>query len=142
MKSLLSIVTALFISPLIALAHGEDKPGPNGGFIRMPGAFHTEVIPLAANSLKILLLDIAWKNPSVKGASVKAVYQSVANQKSDAVCKAEANFFVCKFSGNIDISKSGKLEIQAEREGIKGILVSYPLPLKLEVINDGHGAHH
>jgi hypothetical protein len=142
MKSFFSMLAILLMSPLLALAHGEDKPGPNGGFIRMPGAFHTEVIPMSSNSFKVFLLDIAWKNPSVKDSSVKALYRSSANQKSDAVCKAETNFFVCKFPANIDISKSGKLEVQAEREAKKGIVVSYQLPLKLEVIDDGHGAHH
>lgn len=142
MKSFFPVVTVLLMAPLFALAHGEDKPGPNDGFIRMPGAFHTEVIPMTSNSFKVFLLNIAWKNPSVKDSSVKAVYRSAANHKSDAVCKAETNFFVCKFPANVDISKSGKLEVQAEREAKKGIVASYPLPLKLEVIDDGHGAHH
>ena len=32
-------------------AHGEDKYGPHKGFIRMPGAFHTELVLNGKNKL-------------------------------------------------------------------------------------------
>ena len=41
-----------------AFAHGEDKAGPHGGFIRMPGAYHTEVVPVSKNQAKVYLLDM------------------------------------------------------------------------------------
>lgn len=52
-------ITKLLLTSAIALswsssfAHGEGKPGPNGGEIRMPGAFHTEAITVEKNKLKV-----------------------------------------------------------------------------------------
>ena len=58
-------ITALIFSTLTVLsvnlfAHGEDKPGPHGGYIRMPGSFHTEVVKEKAG-YRVYLLDINWK---------------------------------------------------------------------------------
>lgn len=44
MKPLLYF-SILFLALTFELfAHGEDHPGPHGGRIQMPGAFHTELI--------------------------------------------------------------------------------------------------
>ncbi len=124
----------------LALAHGEDKPGPNGGFIRMPGAFHTEVIPTGANSIKVYLLDIEWKNPSVKGSSVLVTHKGPKTTKKE--CSFESNYYVCQFPKNVDLKKKGELLVEARRENQKGNVVSYELPLKLQIVDDGHGGHH
>ncbi len=63
-----AIVTTLSLN---VFAHGEDKPGPHGGFIRMPGAFHTEVVK-EKEGYRVYLLDINWKNPSVLDSAVLA----------------------------------------------------------------------
>ncbi|OYZ21756.1 MAG: hypothetical protein B7Y39_08615 [Bdellovibrio sp. 28-41-41] len=123
-----------------ALAHGEDKPGPNGGFVRMPGAFHTEVVPVGQNSLKIYLLDIEWKNPSVIGSSVSVTYKGSRTTKKE--CSIESNYYICEFPKSINLRKKGELLVDAQRENQKGNIVSYELPLKLQVIDDGHGGHH
>lgn len=124
----------------LAFAHGEDKPGPNGGFIRMPGAFHTEVIPTDSNSLKIYLLDIQWQNPSVANSALSVTYKT--KQSTKAKCSIESNYYVCKFPKNVDFKKNGELIVEAQRENQKGNIVSYELPLKLQVVDDGHGGHH
>lgn len=142
MKPILLLFLALLTSPLIAKAHGEDKPGPNGGFIRMPGAFHTEAVPVGSKQLKIFLLDIEWKNPTVVNSSVKATHVSTSKKKTDGVCKPKENYFDCVFDRSADLTKSGKVEVEAQRNLQKGIPVSYPLPLKLEVVDDGHRTHH
>lgn len=141
MKALI-LTTMIFIGlgSQLALAHGEDKPGPNGGFIRMPGAFHTEVIPIGPNSLKIYLLDIQWQNPSVANAALSVTYK--AKKSTQGKCSIEANHYVCKFPKNVDLKKSGELIVEAQRENQKGNVVSYELPLKLQVVDDGHGGHH
>lgn len=122
-----------------ALAHGEDKPGPNGGFIRMPGAFHTELVPVGSNILNVFLLDIQWKNPSASNANVVITHK--AKNASQAKCTVKDDHYVCEFPKNIDLKKKGVLLVEAQRENQKGNTVSYDLPLKLQVIDDGHGKH-
>jgi hypothetical protein len=69
MKTICMLFAAILFQHTLASAHGEDKAGPNGGFIRMPGAFHTELVPSGKDKLKVYLLDIQWKNPSLKNSS-------------------------------------------------------------------------
>ncbi|MDZ4084217.1 MAG: hypothetical protein U1E10_14840 [Bdellovibrionales bacterium] len=143
MNTLAWLLLALaLLKPLAVTAHGEDKPGPNGGFIRMPGAFHTEVVAQKPNQLKVFLLDIAWKNPVVAKSSVKATHESSAKQKSDVSCSPEKNFFVCKFPKSVDVSKAGTLTLFATRDSQAGIPAAYPLPLKLDKPTDDHSGHH
>ena len=122
-----------------AHAHGEDKPGPNSGFIRMPGAFHTEVIPLAPNKLKVYLLDINWKNPTVSNSSLRVSLK--LEKTSKAKCVVKENYYICEFPKGVDLTKKGELSVEAKRENQKGNKVSYELPLKLQVIDDDHGDH-
>ena len=106
-----------------AKTHGEDKPGPHGGQIRMPGAFHTEVIS-HPNGFQVYLLDINFQNPTVKNSDVKASIQSVG--KVDQLkCDTHPDHFFCKFSSP---PKSGILIIESTRESAKGNSVQYNLP--------------
>ena len=123
----------------IALAHGEDKPGPHGGFIRMPGGFHTEVLPTGKNKLKIFLLDIEWKNPSLKNSSIEARIDS-GPKKAVGSCVQKDDYYECTFP-KIDLRKNGNLFIKPKREGQQGMEINYELPLRLQVIDDGHGNH-
>ena len=135
-KIALALVTFLNIS--FVFAHGEDKPGPHGGFIRMPGTFHTELIPEGKNKLKVFLLDMKWKNPSIKKSSLQISY----SKDIDSKCKIQRNFYICTFPDSVDLTKQGELKVTAEREEQKGMEVSYPLPLKLNVVEDEHSSHH
>jgi hypothetical protein len=140
MKSIvIAAIIASSFAAQSAFAHGEDKPGPNGGFIRMPGAFHTELVPTGPSGLKIYLLDINWKNPTVKGSTLKATHKPT---NSSGTCKVESNFYVCQFSKGVDLTKKGELSVEAKREGQTGATVSYELPLKLQKLDDGHSGHH
>lgn len=122
-----------------AFGHGEDKLGPNGGYIRMPGAFHTELVPSGKAGFRVFLLDINWKNPSLKDSSLEV--RSAGGEK--AVCSPKENlYFECRFSSKVDLAKSGELTVTARRESQQGNAVKYNLPLKLEKIDDGHGGHH
>lgn len=125
-------LTVLIFSLLAALsinvyAHGEDRSGPHGGYIRMPGAFHTEVVK-EKNGYRVYLLDINWQNPSVLNSEVSANVQ-VGKKKTDLNCTKESNSFLCTSS----LLQKGKLNIMAKREGQVGGISSYKLPLKLEV---------
>lgn len=120
-----SILTALSLN---VFAHGEDKPGPHGGYIRMPGAFHTEVVK-EKNGYRIYLLDINWKNPSVLDSDVKASIQ-VGKNKTDLSCTKESDSYLCLSS----LPQKGVLNINSKREGqVGGIPSSYNLPLKFEI---------
>lgn len=132
---ILFMITAL---SSLAHGHGEDKPGPHGGFIRMPGAFHVEIVPTGKAQAKVYLLDINWQNPSMKNAEVELVL----GQKGRAKCSAQnGSFFLCSFPSGSDLSKTGELKVKAKREGQVGNEVTYELPFKLLVIDDGHGGH-
>jgi hypothetical protein len=142
MKTLaLGVLFAASLASPLALGHGEDKLGPNGGFIRMPGAFHTELVLKNANSLKVYLLDINWKNPSVKRSAIKVIHQA---SKATASCKTMSSFYVCQFPKNIDLTKKGELSVESKREDQTGMTVLYELPLQLQKVQGegGHGSHH
>lgn len=122
---LLKILTILcVIDPIFA--HGEDTPGPHGGFIRMPAAFHTEVIS-DKKGFKVILLDINFKHPTVKDSSVQAQAQ-FGKQTISLQCKPQADYFLCPLQKSWK-QKKGRLDITAVREKTEGAVVSYPLPL-------------
>jgi len=53
---MLMILTALLVFPFYAtqgLAHGEEIPGPHGGYVQMPANFHTEVVPDTSGALGV-----------------------------------------------------------------------------------------
>ncbi len=117
----------LTILSLNAAAHGEDKPGPHGGHIRMPGAFHTEVVK-EKGAYRVYLLDVNWKNPSLLDSDVKASIQS-GKKKTELTCVKESDSYLCKTS----LPEIGMLKIIAKREGqTGGIPSTYNLPLKFD----------
>ncbi|QDK45282.1 hypothetical protein DOM22_09015 [Bdellovibrio sp. ZAP7] len=127
-KTLLTI--ALATSPLLVQAHGEDSPGPNGGHIKMPGPFHTELEIDPVQGAHIFLLDMEFKNPTVQNSSVTAVFQGKGRAKVIAYkCGIMGgNHFHCVPQGKI--SGQGQLKIKAVRENAVGHEVVYDLPLK------------
>lgn len=93
LKSICSVI-GLSILAQLAYAHGEDKAGPNGGFIRMPGAFHTEIVQIEKDKAKVYLLDMNWQSPSVKDAKVEVKLGT----KATLQCQAkEESYFLCLF---------------------------------------------
>lgn len=130
MKTYLFIV-ALLIS-VNSFGHGENKPGPNGGFIRMPGVFHTEVVPDQKDkSFHLFLLDLEFKNPTIKDSSVEAVLEQKRNKKVNFSCEVMGgSHYHCKPDKNYN-NESGKLTIKAKRDNAIGTSI-YELPLKWE----------
>lgn len=145
----LYFVLILFLMTQNAFAHGEDKYGPHGGFIRMPGAYHTELVPDGKNRVKVYLLDMEWKNPTLENSSVEINYQGeqsstvLEEQSPTAQCEPKNKEYIeCTFTKEVDLQKKGQLIVKSQRKAQKGNEVTYPLPLKLEKIDDGHGGHH
>ncbi len=139
MKNTKLILSLILLASLKLFAHGENKPGPHGGFIKMPGAFHTEIVPNTDSSFKLYLLDINWKNPSVKDSSLNVLHKP---SNSKAICKIEKNYYYCKLDKTIKLKNNGSLTVEAKREGQNGIAMEYMLPLKLETGMQDHSSHH
>lgn len=136
-KLVVSLIVFIFMTSH-SWAHGEDKYGPHKGFVRMPGAFHTELVVNGKNKLKVYLLDIEWKNPSIEKSKLEITY----NNQFKAECKPQKDFYSCEFPKSVNLTKKGELKVIASRKDQNGAEVSYPLPLKLEIVEDGHGGHH
>ncbi len=119
--------SGLFIASL-ALAHGEDKPGPHQGHVRMPGAFHTELVPVGPVEYKIYLLDIGFQNPTTE-RSVVTLRLRQDTSEIEAKCSASKDFFSCKFPEDTKFN-SGALEVKASRLGSPGATAQYKLPLE------------
>jgi len=129
-KKVIRIIFLLVVSfnAGLVFAHGSDKAGPHGGFIQMPGAFHTEVVPKGAGGIDVYLLDIDFKNASTSNSSVEIALDSQQFVRCDPV----KTHFECKLPNGFDLKKKGgKLRVKATRENMKGNEALYELPLKL-----------
>ncbi len=135
-KKLILISILLETFSIQVFAHGEDKPGPHGGYIRMPGAFHIEVLKIK-EGYRVYLLDMNWKNPSVADSSVTAAIKT-GKKKVDLNCMKEKDSYLCK----TDLKEKGELAVTAKREGQMGNETLYKLPLKFEKTNADHEGHH
>jgi len=125
------LLTFVFLLQSSVFAHGENKLGPNGGFIRMPGFFHTELVQLNDRDFVVYLMNVNNENPTINNSKVELQYLSTHNLKTSFTCKPTKNHFVCKL-GNKKINfKAGKILLTAEREGEKGKVAEYQLPLSL-----------
>lgn len=144
-KKIVGVIISLLIG-LTALAHGEDKPGPHGGRIRMPGNFHTEVVPDKDGSFHIYLLDMQFKEPLTKKSSIKA-FVLKGKKKSGLKCKVMADHFHCIGAAP---GSSGNLVINAKRNGTRASMdAKYELPIKPFELKAGevppvedHSKHH
>lgn len=109
-------------------AHGMDKHGPNGGYIKMPGAFHTELVD-KGTVMHVYLLDIRFKNPITADSSVAIKYKG--SIESDYSCTKSTNYFVCEKPKN-GLENYKEVIIDAVRSNNKGRNAIYSLPLQLE----------
>lgn len=133
MKAIL--FSATLVAGSLAGAHGEDKPGPHGGEIRMPGAYHTEAVPAGDKAVMIYLLDMNWRNPTLKESQVEA---SIG--KNVASCEPMKDHYHCVFAkGSL---KKGTLIVKSRREGQTGHEAKYKLPLKFGAPDSQGQGHH
>lgn len=126
------LISAIIVFTATAFSHGEDKPGPHGGFIKMPSGFHTEVVPVGNNQLKVYLLDIDWKNPTTDKSTVRV---------NATVCAAKDSYFICDLGKIFNLKKKGKLTIEATRLEQKGNTMTYDLPLTWPKSKEDHSRH-
>lgn len=138
MKHFLIVISMLISSSVFA--HGEDRLGPHAGYISMPGAFHTELVPDGTHKVKVYLLDIDWKDPTVLNSSIELSFKGKKGAR--AVCKAEGDYFQCNFAKAVNLTKKGELSVVASRKDQKGMEVFYELPFKIKTVGDEHSGHH
>lgn len=124
------IVLVYFISSNV-YAHGEDQLGPNGGFIRMPGAFHTELVFDGNNQFNVFLLDMEWKNPIVEKSKVVISF-GIKKSVSKIECQVKTNHFTCLLPKEIKLKNKSEIVIEATRNEQVGNPVTYIWPLKLK----------
>ncbi len=137
MKQFILIISSLLLTS-IATAHGEDKPGPHGGFIKMPGAFHTEV-KLEDGVIKIWLLDISFKNPLIEKSSVEVTTLSSGKSKPLA-CERKTDYFSCNLSK--ELKKGDHIVVKAVRNEAKGNEAHYEWPLShAQSASESHSQH-
>lgn len=127
MKKIFFALSMMALFTEVSFAHGGDKPGPHGGYVEMPGAFHTEVVPEKNGAYRVYLSDIEFKNPVVANSEVK-LWLKTASKKFEFDCKAEATSFLC--STEEKVSSPKELSVVAKREGAQGNEARYPLPFK------------
>lgn len=121
------MMTSFFYS-MSAWSHGGNKPGPHDGYIQMPGAFHTEVVAGSKGSFDIYLLDVEFKNPTVRDSEVQAWLTS-GKKKSDLKCDViEQSHYHCAPSDKL--FKGKDLIVKAKREQMQGNEAKYRLPLR------------
>lgn len=115
MKTFKLFLLSFVFSASGVFAHGENMPGPHGGEIRMPGNFHTEVVFVNSQELKVYLLDMQFKSPTTLNSKV-----SVGLNEE---CKKEVEYFRC----SIDESntENGEISVKAVRDNQKGKVVKY-----------------
>ncbi|MCG6149909.1 hypothetical protein EHQ96_12990 [Leptospira levettii] len=140
MKNLIQItVFSAFLAIQPIAAHGEHKPGPNGGVIRMPGAFHTEVLAYQNLGFKVYLLDINFENPTSKNSNVSASIVNAGKEVS-LKCTGHPDHFYCELPKGVTLTE-GELRLSPVWKGQKGAEVKYKLPLN-EMKEEKKEHHH
>ena len=127
MKKIVFALIVMTIFAEVGFAHGGDQPGPHGGYVEMPGAFHTEVVPEASGAFRVYLIDIEFKNPIVVNSEVK-LWLTNSSKKFEFNCKPEENSFICSSKKTVPSPK--ELSIVAKRDGAQGNVALYQLPFK------------
>jgi hypothetical protein len=119
-------LSLLAFFPLNALAHGENTTGPHGGIIRMPGAFHTEVLH-KKNGYQVYFLDINMVNPTVLKTTLEA-FLTLEQKKIPLSCQQNKDSYFCESQLSLTSSQQGQLNLMTTYQGQAGEMVSYSLP--------------
>lgn len=141
MKNLSIIILSLLLSSNL-FAHGEDKYGPHGGFIKMPAAFHTELIPSGNGNFIVYLLDLQNKNAATINSNVTLKYK---NKKAEFPfeCIVVNDYFRCTNTSRVELTDGNSLVLKADRLNVVANPIAYDLPLALKAKAGAKpNAHH
>lgn len=110
-----------------AWAHGENHPGPHGGVIRMPGAFHTEFVQDKGPEFRIYLLDMQFRNPVTEDSRVEGLVKRPGMEKTERQlsCQPRKTFFLCRVHG-APLEAGEEILLRSRRKGQEGGTVTYP----------------
>lgn len=111
-----------------SFGHGMNKHGPNGGYIQMPGAFHTELVDQGPK-MAVYLLDFKFKDPVTTDSSVEITYKG--DQQTTFSCLKKSTYFECDKpqKGLVGIKE---ILLNSVRAKSKGRTAVYAVPLKLD----------
>ena len=132
-------LSTLIISLQIFLMFNQDiyaveVLGPHGGYYRMSGRNHIELVPKLNGEFSVYLLDLRLENPTVKNSSVNVKVgddkDKDKNKLATLDCITMKDHFYCTNKTNIETNSNTKLFLKAKRLGIELEEVSYPLPFK------------
>ncbi|WP_246845853.1 hypothetical protein [Bdellovibrio sp. ZAP7] len=132
------LILTLTLAPTLASAHGGDKPGPHGGKIEMPGAFHTELVLDKDQSAHVYLLDMNFQNSTTKDSSAK-VFARAKKVQIPFNCTVMQDHFHCVPTKKY--SQDSEIVIKAVREKAVGNDAVYKLPLKFENQTESKSEH-
>ena len=125
----LAIAIASLLVPVLCSAHGELKSGPHGGEIRMPGAFHVEVVATSV-SMNVYLLDMQFKEPKIANSSVNVTLCRDGEQLAlECQVVNSEKMFRCLLPNDKELNV-GSLLVSATRDGLPAEPMHYKLPLK------------
>lgn len=124
---IVTLLSTLLVSSTL-FAHGMNKYGPHGGFINMPGAFHTELVDKGPK-MNVYLIDMSFKNPTVTDSSVTITYKG--NKTTQVNCTKEKDYFVCEKPSK-GLKNINEISISAIRNKNKARDAVYNVPLQLE----------
>ncbi|MBC7428260.1 MAG: hypothetical protein H7336_06590 [Bacteriovorax sp.] len=108
-----------------ALAHRMNKPGPNNGYIRMPGTYHIELVA-QKNVIKLFFLDTGFKPLPTTKATVKMALKGL--NEVPVSCVKEIAFFVCDMK-DANMNKYSEIDVKTSKAGEKEISSIYRIPL-------------
>ncbi len=122
--SFVTILLTLLVSGTV-FAHGMNKPGPHNGYIRMPGAYHVELVT-DKNILKVYVLDMSFKPLPMTGATAKITLKGFKEVSLDCIKGAE--FFSCD-TKDTNMKKYTEILIESSKAGERAATSTYKLPL-------------
>jgi len=122
-----SFVTLLLSTILsqTAFAHGMNKAGPNGGYVRMPGDYHVELVS-KDKDIMVYFLDMMFRPIAIDQASVTLSLNGTKSFKT--ACVKEAKSFVCHLKGE-SLSNYKEAVLETTKNGKAVAKSSYKLPL-------------
>lgn len=119
-----TILLSVFVQNL-ALGHGMGKPGPNGGYIKMPGIYHVELVSSDAET-KVYFLDMEFKKLPVTNAQVSMKLKGA--KEFGIKCIKETDAFRCDIKGT-ELKMYKELTLSTSKNGEKEVASVYQLPL-------------
>lgn len=126
----LEFVTLLMTLTLgnLAFAHGMNKPGPNGGYVMMPGTYHVELVSTDAET-KVYILDVNFKKLPIDRAAVSLTLKGAKD--FPVKCSKETEFFRCDIKGT-ELKMYKELTVNSSKAGEKTVPSVYKLPLSFK----------